>query len=230
MHPLFSRVLAAVLAAVGAFCAVTGVWFMSQLGSDGTATFTAEPGSQTVVLPPDVLNRVDADVTVEVTAEGPVWLGLARPSDADSVMQDAAAARATGVSVRSWELETTTGGSETAAPASYDLWQGRSSGEGTATITVRQDAAPQTLVVTAAEGQQVETVTMSMSDSGWFTRAALLTILGVALLAAAAYLALRGRRRESDEDDQRDETVEDGRAADEERTVPEVDETKETTR
>lgn len=217
MPQLFSRVLAAVLAALGAVCAVTGVWFMSQLGTDGRATFSAEPGSQTLVVHPDILNRVDSDVVLEARAPGAVWMGLARPSDAESVMKDAKVARATTVSVPSWELETVaTGSGETADPASYDLWQAKRSGNGSASITVTQDAAPQTLVVAAEEGQEIESVTMTVRDSGWFTRAVVLTIIGLVLLAAAAYLVLRSRSSVTDEGGaEPDETSTDEIAADE---------------
>lgn len=215
MPHLFSRILAAVLAVLGAACAITGVWFMSQLGPDGRATFTAEPGSQTLVVHPGILNRVDSDVVLEARAPGAVWMGLARPSDAESVMEDAKGARATTVSVRSWELETvTTGGDEVAAPASYDLWQDKRSGNGSASITVSQDAAPQTLVIAAEDGQQLESVTMTVTDGGWFTRAVVLTIVGLVLLAGAAYLLLRSRGSDTDEAPA-DETSSDEASSDE---------------
>lgn len=199
MPQALTRALAAVLALLGVACAAVGIWLMSSLGTDGRATFTAQPGTRTVVLPPSVLNRVDSDVTVEAEAPGAVWMGLARPSDVDSVMKDAEVARATGVSVPSWTLRTSTSGSGTADPAGYDLWEGRSTGEGTAKITVDQEAAPQTLVVSAPEGEEIGSVTMSVSDTGWFTRAVVLTLLGLALLVPAVLMLLRSRRRDDAE-------------------------------
>lgn len=194
MPHLLSRLLAAVLAVLGVLAGAVGLWFMTQLGTDGRAAFTAEPGSQTVVLEPSMLNRVDSDVVVEARSEGAVWMGLARPSDAESVMKDAKAARAVDVSVPSWELKTVDSGSGESAPKSYDLWQAQRTGTGSASITVDQAAAPQTLVVVAQDGQQLESVTMSVSDGGWFTRAVLLTITGLVLVALAGYLILRERR------------------------------------
>lgn len=192
------RPIAAALGVLGVVAGVIGLWFMTQLGTDGRATFTAEPGSQTVVLNPSVLNRVDSDVVVEARAEGAVWMGLARPSDAESVMKDAKAARAVDVSVQSWELGTVTSGSAEADPKSYDLWQAQRTGSGSASITITQAAAPQTLVVAAEDEQQLDSVTMSVSDSGWFTRAVLLTLTGLVLVALAGYLLLRGRRNGDD--------------------------------
>ncbi|OAB86182.1 hypothetical protein AWH69_14885 [Janibacter melonis] len=209
---------------LGLVCALVGGWFVTQLGTSGTATFTAAPGDSTLVLPPDVLNRTDSDVTVSATADGdaPVWMGLARPSDVDSVMQDAKAARAQGVSVTGWELETTTSGSGSADPQTYDLWQGESRGTGQAALTVTQDAAPQTLVVTAGDDARLSEVTMTVTDSGWSTRALVLLVVGLVLLVGGVYLAVRGGRgpraggpvedgRESEdgreaEDGRRDET------------------------
>ena len=141
MPHLLIRSLAAVLAVLGVLAGAVGLWFMTQLGTDGRAAFTAEPGSQTVVLEPSMLNRVDSDVVVEARSEGAVWMGLARPSDAESVMKDAKAARAVDVSVPSWELKTVDSGSGESAPKSYDLWQAQRTGTGSASITVDQAAA-----------------------------------------------------------------------------------------
>lgn len=220
MHRPITRALGTAVAVLGLVCALVGGWFVTQLGTSGTATFTAAPGDSTLVLPPDVLNRTDSDVTVRATVDGdaPVWMGLARPSDVDSVMQDAKAARAQGVSVTGWELETTTSGSGSADPQSYDLWQGESRGTGQAALTVTQDAAPQTLVVTAGEDARLSEVTMTVTDSGWSTRALVLLVVGLVLLVGGVYLAVRGGRgpraggpvedgRES-EDGRRDEAVE----------------------
>ncbi|MET4077341.1 hypothetical protein [Janibacter sp. UYMM211] len=196
MHRPITRALGTAVAVLGLVCALVGGWFVTQLGTSGTATFTAAPGDSTLVLPPDVLNRTDSDVTVRATADGdaPVWMGLARPSDVDSVMQDAKAARAQGVSVTGWELETTTSGSGSADPQTYDLWQGETRGTGQAQLTVTQDAAPQTLVVTAGEDAQLSEVSMTVTDSGWSTRAIVLLVVGLVLLVGGVYLALRGGR------------------------------------
>ena len=79
---LIQRVAGALLALVGLVAAVVGAWFLAHLGTSGTATFTAEPGQRVVVLEPDVLNRVDAPVTIEaVTEDGaPVSVRAGRPS------------------------------------------------------------------------------------------------------------------------------------------------------
>lgn len=196
MHHLITRVLAAALAVGGLVCAVVGLWFMTQLGGDGRATFRAEPGERVVVLGPDVINRLDSNVDLEATTVdgAPVWLGVARPSDAQSVMQDAQVARATGVTMSGWELETGTSGEGEATPQDYDLWQDTRTGIGSVAVTVDQQAAPQTVVIAAGEGGSIDGLTMSVADQGWFTRAVVLTLTGLLLLGAGAYLLLRSLR------------------------------------
>ncbi|GAA3611631.1 hypothetical protein GCM10022199_14360 [Marihabitans asiaticum] len=201
MPHLITRVLTALLAVAGLLCAAVGLWFMTQLGSDGRATFRAQPGEQVVVLGPNVINRVESPVDLQATtADGsPVWLGAARPSDAESVIEGAPAMRATGVSVPGWTLETATASGEgQTSPQSYDLWQDTRTGTGSVAMTLNQAAAPQTVVIAAAEGQTVDEVTLSVADQSWFTTAVVLTLGGLLLLGVAAYLLLRTLRPRRD--------------------------------
>lgn len=204
MRTLVTRVVGALLALLGLAAAATGVWLVSSLGSSGTATFTAEPGSRVVVLDPQVLNRVDhpVEVTASSDADGRLWAGVARPSDVEALLGDGERQAATGVDVPSWTLETTgQGEGESVDPSSLDVWQRATGGEGSITTTIDQDQAPQTLVVAAPEGAELSEVTMTVADDGWFTKSLALLLLGLALLALGVGLLVRSRRGGDDADE-----------------------------
>jgi hypothetical protein len=198
MVPLVSRVLGAVLALLGLALTVVGVWFATQLGGAGTATFTATPtGSGPVVLGPDVLNRVDADVVVSATSSGGgrTWMALANPSDAAAVLGDSARTEATGVSVRDWRLLTAQRGSGAPAPLSEaELWRNEDDAEGRVSMTVQQADAPETVVVTADSGT-LEQVTVTVSDKTWFVEAVVAALVGVFLVVVGLVLLWPRRRR-----------------------------------
>ena len=63
---------AAVLAAVlGLTLTIGGLWLATRVGTSSTATFTGKPQSAgAVLLTPQVLNRLDADVRMTATAQG----------------------------------------------------------------------------------------------------------------------------------------------------------------
>src|SRR4051794_22388852 len=115
MVTIVKRVVGVLLALAGLALTVVGVWFATQLGSSGTAELTARPATtDPVVLPPDLLNRLDTDVTVTASTTGgtgTVWMAMANPSDAEAVLGSARRVEATGASVRDWTLTTTTRGS-----------------------------------------------------------------------------------------------------------------------
>ena len=68
MVTIVARVVGALLALAGLALTVVGVWFATQLGTSGTAEFTVRPATgDPLVIRPDVLNRVDADVVVTAT-------------------------------------------------------------------------------------------------------------------------------------------------------------------
>lgn len=204
MSTLILRVTGTALALLGLVAVVIGGWFLAALGTSGTATFTAEPDQRVVVLDPDVLNRVDAPIEVSATGGGTVWAGVARPSDAEALLGNGTRAEASGVDVGDWALTTTTVGSgEPVDAGSLDIWRTSTSGKGTATTTIEQDQAPQTLVVTAPEGEQIEQVELVVSDDRWATTAIVLVVGGVLTLLIGIVLVVRtgrlgaGRRRRS---------------------------------
>lgn len=197
MSTLILRVTGTVLALLGLVAVVIGGWFLAALGTSGTATFTAEPDQRVVVLDPDVLNRVDAPIEVTATGGGTVWAGVARPSDAEALLGDGARAEATGVDIGDWALTTTkVGTGEPVDAGSLDIWRASTSDTGTATTTIDQDRAPQTLVVTASEGERIEQVELVVSDDRWATTAIVLVVGGVLALLIGIVLFVRaGRRR-----------------------------------
>ena len=195
------RVVGALLALAGLALAVVGVWFATQLGGTGTATFTASPGTaRPVLLPPEVLNRVDADVTVTATpGEGSrVWMALANPSDATAVVGDARHVVATGVDVRDWLLETEQQGTTQATDVTdAELWRDQDDADEAISMTVSQANAPETVVVVAEEGT-LASVTMTISDKTWFVEAVVAALVGLFLVVVGLVLALPRRHRHQD--------------------------------
>lgn len=192
MSTLIPRVAGALLAVLGLVAAVVGGWFLANLGTSGTATFTAEPGQRVVVLEPDVLNRVDHPVEITATGSGDVWVGTARPSDVEAFFGDAQRAQVAGVDVSDWALTATDQGQgEAIDPAGLDIWQQSSAAKGEITRTVDQDDAPQTFVVAAPEGSEIESVTMTVEDGSWGTTALVTLVVGLLLLAAGIVLLIR---------------------------------------
>lgn len=194
MSTLILRVTGTVLAVLGLVALVIGGWFLATLGTSGTATFTAEPGERVVVLDPDVLNRVDAPVEVTATGGGTVWAGVARPSDAEALLGDGARADVTGVDIGDWALTTSAvGDGDPVDAASLDIWRSSSDGSGTVTTTMTQDQAPQTLVITAPAGEEIEEVVLEVADDRWGTTALALVIGGVIALVLGLVLVIRTR-------------------------------------
>ncbi|MGN7246534.1 hypothetical protein [Janibacter anophelis] len=194
MSTLIQRVAGVVLALLGLVAAVLGGWFLANLGTSGTATFTAEPGQRVVVLDPDVLNRVDHPVAVTATGDGELWSGTARPSDVEALLGDGARTEVTGVEVRDWALATDEVGSgEAVDPGGLDIWQESTTGSGEVERTIEQADAPQTLVVAAPEGSEIDSVTMTIEDGGWGTTALTTLVVGLLLLVAGLVLLVRTR-------------------------------------
>ncbi len=194
-----TRVAGALAALVGLALTVLGVWFAAALGGSGTAEFTARPAAGApVVIPPEVLNRVDADVVVTATPTrgGSLWMALANPSDATAVLGDSAHVRVSGVSVREWRLETTTTGSgEPPTLGTADLWRSQDDADGPVTMTVHQQDAPESVVVAAGRGS-VASVTLRVVDKRWFVESVVAVLVGL-FLVAAGVVALWPRRRPS---------------------------------
>jgi hypothetical protein len=198
MLTFVTRLAGALLALAGLALTVVGAWFAVQLGSSGTAEFTARPGTtDPVLIGPDVLNRVDADVVVRATPGegGSAWMALANPSDATAVLGTARHLDVTGVSVRDWLLLTAARG--TGAPAELgaaDLWRQQDQADGPVTLTVQQDQAPETLVV-ATDGAPLKTLSVTVTDKTWFVEAVIAALVGLFLLFAGLILLFSRRRR-----------------------------------
>lgn len=189
---LIQRVAGVILALLGLVAAVVGGWFIANLGTSGTATFTADPGQRVVVLSPDVLNRVDHPVNVTATGKGDLWAGTARPSDVEALLGDGARAEVTGVDVSGWALTSTDAGKGNAVdPGSLDIWQESTTGSGEVTSTIDQADAPQSLVVSAPQGAEIDQVTMTIEDGSWGTKALTTLIVGIVLLIVGLALLAR---------------------------------------
>lgn len=199
MSILAKRVLLAALTGIGLVLLVVGAWFTSHLGTSGSATFRATPGTGVVVLEPSVLNRVDdpVDVTATTKAGGQVWIGRTSPSDAKAAVGGAQHASITASRVRSWSLVGATSGSGAPAAelAAADVWRQTVTGKGRAHVEVDQGDAPEALVVTAPGGT-VTSVTMTISRGTWFAQSLLTALVGL-ILAAVGVVGLVGTWRRS---------------------------------
>ena len=150
-----------------------------------------------VLVGPDVLNRVDADVVVTATptAGGSVWMALANPSDANAVVGGSKHVAVTGVSVSDWSLLTTTTGTGTAPElGAADLWRQQDDAKGPVTLTVQQSGAPETLVV-KTDGGQLSSLTLKVTDKSWFVEAVVAALIGLFLLVAGVVLLTSRRAR-----------------------------------
>jgi hypothetical protein len=197
MLTIVTRVAGALLALVGLALTAVGVWFATQLGTSGTAEFTARPGTvDPVLIRPDVLNRVDADVVVTATpaAGGSVWMALANPSDASAVVGGGRHVAVTGVDVQDWALRSGVRGSgEVAELGAADLWRLQEDEEGPVTLTVRQENAPETLVV-LTDGAPLRSLALSVTNKTWFVEAVIAALVGLFLLVAGVTLLFSRRR------------------------------------
>ncbi|MGL4174438.1 MAG: hypothetical protein ACRCSN_00055 [Dermatophilaceae bacterium] len=180
-----------ILTLVGAAGSAVGVWFAVQLGPDGTAEFTTRPrAADPVLIGPDVLNRVEADVVITATPApgGTAWMALANPSDAAAVLGDARRVEVSGVEVRDWALTTRARGTADAPQlGAADLWRQQDQAQGPVTLTVAQDGSPKTLVV-AAQDSRIETVRMTVRDKTWFVESVVAALVGLFLVVAGVLL------------------------------------------
>lgn len=197
MVTIVTRVVGALLALLGLALTIVGVWFATRLGGSGTAEFTVRPqAGRPVLVTPEVLNRVDGDVTVTATPAGGarLWMALANPSDATAVLGRSQRLEVTGIDVREWALRTTSTGTEPAPGlGTADLWRQQDDGTGPVSLTVEQARAPESVVV-AADGGSIGTLTLSVSDKRWFVEAVVAALVGLFLLVAGV-VALWPRRR-----------------------------------
>jgi hypothetical protein len=182
------RAVLAALTVIGLVLLVVGAWFTLHLGPSGSATFTARPGeNRLVVLRPTVLNRVDdrVSVTVRATDKAPIWVGRATPSDVDAVVAGASHVVVDGAQVRSWTLDHHTEGTGPARNswATADVWRSTAQGEGRVRVEVDQADAPEALAVSAPAGT-LTSVTVTVERQTWFFQALLVALVGLLALAA----------------------------------------------
>lgn len=184
MPLIAKRVLGALLALVGLALTATGVWFVSHLGTTGTATFTTTVDQDgPVVLDPTVLNRVDVPVTLRARTDSgkDVWMGMASPADARIALKGGTYTSVTGVEIPDWALSTERHGGENAPDVtSLDVWGDMATGETRTSLVVQQDGSPATVVVAAPETDRV-TVEASWPKQTWFYQALVLIVAGALL-------------------------------------------------
>lgn len=189
--------IAALLALIGLGLIGAGLWLAVRVGPAGTATFTARPSTPgAVLLTPTVLNSLDADVLVTARAAdgGTVWLGRARPSEAELALGDSPRATTSGYDVSTGTLRLRTSGEgEPPVLANADIWRSVETGTGSVGLRVSQDRAPESVVITSDQGR-VATVTVTVERRAWFVQAVVATVVGL-LLAGGALALWRLSRR-----------------------------------
>ena len=191
---LVKRLVGVLLVVAGLVPLILGTWFASQLGSAGSARFTLpDPGADPVLITPQVLNRTDLPVRIEVEAPNAV-VGVATPSDITAILGTATRAEITGVKVSDWSLTSATTG--TGAPAGLgeiELWRERSEIKGDGALSVTQQTAPESvLIVPGKDG--LEKVTLTWAHDTWFYQALVLAAAG-GLLSTVGWLLVRPGRR-----------------------------------
>jgi hypothetical protein len=191
MTTTLKRAAAVLSAVLGLTLTIGGLWLATRVGTSSTATFTGKPQSAgAVLLTPQVLNRLDADVRITATAQGggKVWLGATTPSDAKAVLGDSARFEASGAQLSGRVLTLrSTGAGATPAIGQADIWRDTAEGTGSASMTVDQTLAPDAVVVTAEQGK-VATVSIAVQRKAWFAQSLIVTLIGLALVAAALLL------------------------------------------
>lgn len=197
MPTLAKRVVGGLLALIGLVLTVIGLWYTLHLGGSGTATFsTTASGTNPVLVPQTVLNRVDGVVKVTAVPRkgGAVWLAAAAPSDAKAVLSKTAHTSVTGVSTRPWQLEATTSGTgPTPSLATSDVWRSTKTGEGSVSMTIEQANAPETVIAQATKGQ-IERVDLTWERKSWFVQSVIAALVGLFLLLSGLSLLWSSRR------------------------------------
>lgn len=186
MPLLAKRVVGGLLALIGLVLTIVGLWYTFHLGGSGTATFSTQAsGTNPVLVPQTVLNRVDGKVKVTATPRdgGAVWLAAAAPSDAKAVLDKTAHTAVVGVSTRPWQLETTDSGTgATPALASSDVWRNTVNGKDGAAVsmTIGQSDDPETVIAQSTKGQ-IERVDLTWERKSWFVQSVIAALVGLFL-------------------------------------------------
>jgi hypothetical protein len=178
---LARRLAVAVAALLGLALAVFGAWFAFVLGPKGTAAFHASSNAP-LVLGPNVLNRVNAPVTVSAeSASGPVFVGAAVPQDVDELVGES---KHNFVAYASFPARTLTieqlGSADLADPSESHVW--RSTGEGS--ISVSQEQAPQAVLVYPTKGGSFD-VAVTVARNTWFLQSLVALVVGLIVVAFA---------------------------------------------
>ena len=178
---LARRLAVAVAALLGLALAVFGAWFAFVLGPKGTAAFHASSNAP-LVLGPNVLNRVNAPVTVTAeSASGPVFVGAAVPQDVDELVGKS---KHNFVAYASFPARTLTveqlGTGDLQDPSESHVW--RSTGE--ASITVSQEQAPQAVLVYPTKGGSFD-VAVTVARNTWFLQSLVALVVGLIVVAFA---------------------------------------------
>ena len=179
---LARRIAVAVAALLGLALAVFGAWFAFVLGPKGTAAFDATSNAP-LVIGPNVLNRVNAPVTVSAdAASGPVFLGAAVPQDVDELVGQ--------VEAQLRRLCVVPGPHAhhraARAPVTSRTRRGPTSGARAAdgSITVTQDQAPQSVLVYPTKGGSVD-VAVTVARNTWFLQSLVALVVGLIVVAFA---------------------------------------------
>lgn len=193
---LAKKLLGGVVAVAGAALLVLGLWFGVHLGGSGTATFDLAPSALPVVVEPSVLNRLDQPTTVRVVpASGQrVWVAVGAPSDVRALLGTSRAEHVTSVKVRIWALVAHLRGTGGAVdPTTAQIWRERHTDTSPVTLTLGQDAAPQTVVVAGRPGS-VQRIEVSWTHGAWFAEAVIVALIGLLVLAVGLATVFLHRR------------------------------------
>lgn len=195
MTTILRRLLGVVLVLAGAAALVIGGWFVRALGTDGEATFTAQPSPGVpVIIDAQTNARTDIPLLITATAaqDVPITASIASPSDVEALLGDSRYERVTGIGVRDWVLTTERRGSgDPIAPATADLWRSQATADGTVEIAGDLESAPETMIITTPADSELRTISMTWSNPAWFYQALALTFAGLLLVLVGLGLALK---------------------------------------
>ncbi|MEI2777119.1 MAG: hypothetical protein V9G19_14350 [Tetrasphaera sp.] len=197
---LVKRIVGAVLLLAGLALIGLGGWFANYLGSDGAARFTVDPvGATPLVLEPRILNRTDQPVRIEITpaTASTAVVAVGTPADALSVIEGKALDAVTAVELPAKTATVTRRpGASGIDLTSVNVWRSTTTITSTDTVTIRQDTAPETVVIAPVGDGKLDAVTLTWTRSAWFKQAIAVVAAGVVVTLVGAWLLLRRRRRQ----------------------------------
>lgn len=195
---ILKRLVGILLALTGLVPLAVGSWFAVKLGPSGEATFTVpDPGTTPVVFGPEVLNRTDLPVRIDVTTKpgGTARAIVGTSADIAAVLGDAERRTMTGVHVREWTALTTRSGSGATPDLNVrDVFRINEDLPERGSITMTQDTAPETLVI-APTGPGFAALSATWARDTWFYQALVLAAAGALLTTVGWLLARPGPKR-----------------------------------